>query len=160
MDPMTYDEDGKDNWTLRVRCKHLLPDWAQCTNIWQSCRGTGSSSHVKCLNWWGGERAPQYGGSAHHTPCKCWVRSLVRKRSAVVLKRTQMRWIARRPLRLAVPRRLPAFPSLLIEHHSAPLQTDVIRPEARYLENACESLKIHCLALPFRWGVPAAIGNG
>ena len=52
------------------------------------------------------------------------------------------------PLRLAVPRRLLALASWLkrlSEHHIAPLQPDVIKPEARYIKNA--------------WGVPAALGN-
>ena len=64
------------------------------------------------------------------------------------------------PLRLAVQRRLLALPSWLVEHHTASLQPDVIKPEARCIENACEFPKMHCLALPFRWGVPATLGNG
>ena len=52
-DPFTIDEKKKTHWTLRVRCRHWLDDWTQCEKTWQSCRGKGSSQHVKCLNWWG-----------------------------------------------------------------------------------------------------------
>ena len=53
-----------------------------------------------------------------------------------------------------------ALSSWLMEHHTASLQPDVMKPEAIYIENACEFPTMHCLALPFRWGVPAALGNG
>ena len=37
-DPATNSEDGKADWTLRVRC-----------DAWQNCRTIRSSAHVKCL---------------------------------------------------------------------------------------------------------------
>ena len=85
-----------------------------------------------------------------------WRRSCVRKLSANV----KMGGFRLQPLRLAAPRRLLGLTSLLMEDHIASLQPDVIKPEARYIEHACDFPKMHCLALPFRWGVPAALGNG
>ena len=82
------------------------------------------------------------------------------KLSANVVKSIQVCGFRLQPLRLAVPRRLLVLACWLIEHHIAPLQPDVIKPEARYVQNACESPKMHCLPLPFRWGVPAALGKG
>ena len=85
-----------------------------------------------------------------------WRRSCVRKLSANV----KMGGFRLQPLRLAAPRRLEGLSSVLMEDHTASLQPDVIKPEARYIENACEIPRMHCLALPFRWGVPAALGKG
>mgnify|MGYP001497249769 CR=1 FL=1 len=73
-----------------------------------------------------------------------WRRSCVSKLSANV----KMGGFRLQPLRLAVPRRLLGLASLLkrlSEHHIAPFQPDVIKPEARYIKNA--------------WGVPAALEN-
>ena len=47
------------------------------------------------------------------------------------------------PLRLAVPRRLLALASCLIEHHIAPLQPDVIKPEAIYIYIERERERMH-----------------
>ena len=59
------------------------------------------------------------------------------KLSANVVKSIQVCGFRLQPLRLAVPRRLLALACWLIEHHIAPLQPDVIKPEARYVQNAC-----------------------
>ena len=135
MDSGTEDKKGKIHWTLRVRCNLWNDDWTQCTNTYQSCRDKGSSLHVKCLDWWGGGRVGAIGGSAQHTPKQHWRRSIVIQLSAHVVNCTQRRRFRLQPLRLAVPRRLLALDCWLIEHHIPPLQPDVIKPEARYIEN-------------------------
>ena len=53
------------------------------------------------------------------------------KLSANVVESIQVCGFRLQPLRLAVPRRLLALACWLIEHHIAPLQPDVIKPEAR-----------------------------
>ena len=78
-----------------------------------------------------GRRAAAIGGSAQHTPKKFWRRRSVSKLSANVVKSIQVCGFRLQPLRLAVPRRLLALACWLIEHHIAPLQPDVIKPEAR-----------------------------
>ena len=52
-DPATNSEDGKADWTLRIRCDGWLADGEQCGECWQSCRTRGSSAHMKCLKWFG-----------------------------------------------------------------------------------------------------------
>ena len=52
-DPATKSEDGKADWTLRIRCDVWLSDEEQCGECWQSCRTRGSSAHVKCIKWFG-----------------------------------------------------------------------------------------------------------
>ena len=74
---------------------------------------------------------PAIGGSAQNTPNTLWRRICLGKLSANEVQSTQIGGFRLQPLRLAVPRRLLALACWLIEHHIAPLQPDVIKPEAR-----------------------------